>query len=42
MIKKIFSVVFDIMDSLARARAAAVLARQGQHEAARWLISNKT
>lgn len=42
MMKKIFDAIFNFMDSLARARAAAVLTRQGQHEAAKWLISGKS
>jgi hypothetical protein len=42
MMKKIFDAMFNFMDSFARARAATVLVRQGQYEAAKWLISGKS
>jgi hypothetical protein len=38
--KKLFKTLFDIFDSMARARAATYLARQGNHNAARKVVQD--
>jgi hypothetical protein len=39
--KKIFNVIYEIMESLGRAKAAAHLSRLGHHEAAKELMLAK-
>ena len=41
MIKKIFSRIFDLMDSMARARAAATFVRMGRNDLARNIMLEK-
>lgn len=41
MIRRFFKAMVDVVDSLARARAAAELSRRGHHEQAKALLLRK-